>query len=106
MDEFELLLDREKTALERFVRFRISPKEDADDVLQEIYLAACRNFNRLKNANAFKAWLLSIARNKCNDYFRKKASTAAPLVPTETADSGRFFLRGQRRGRHAGTAAR
>ena len=90
MDEFELLLDREKTALERFVRFRISPKEDADDVLQEIYLAACRNFNRLKNANAFKAWLLSIARNKCNDYFRKKASTAAPLVPTETADSGRF----------------
>lgn len=90
MDEFELLLDREKTALERFVRFRISPKEDADDVLQEIYLAACRNFNRLKNANAFKAWLLSIARNKCNDYFRKKASTAAPLVPTEIADGGRF----------------
>ena len=70
MDEFELLLDREKTALERFVRFRISPKEDADDVMQEIYLAACRNFNRLKNATIpFAFWIQTAAMflpNSCD----------------------------------------
>ena len=42
MDEFEKLLNAERVFVERFVRFRISPKADADDVLQEVYLAACQ----------------------------------------------------------------
>lgn len=72
MDEFELLLDREKTALERFVRFRISPKEDADDVMQEIYLAACRNFNRLKNATIpFAFWIQTAAMFLPNSFWIK-----------------------------------
>lgn len=47
--------------------------EDAEDVLQESFLAAFRQFQSLKNEESFKAWLLGIARHKCNDYFRKKA---------------------------------
>ena len=74
MDEFEKLLNAERVFVERFVRFRISPKADADDVLQEVYLAACQKFPQLKNRESFKAWMISIARNKCNDYFRKKAA--------------------------------
>ena len=46
----------------------------ADDVLQEVYLTAYQKFSLLKNKSSFKAWVISIARNKCNDYFRKKAS--------------------------------
>ncbi len=74
MDDFEKLLETERVSVERFIRFRIGPKADADDVLQEVYLAAYRNFPQLKNQDAFKAWIISIARNKCNDYFRKKAN--------------------------------
>ena len=74
MDEFEALLESERIAVERFVRFRISSKADADDVLQETFLAAFRKFPQLKNTAAFKAWMLCIARNKCIDYFRKKAA--------------------------------
>ena len=75
MDEFEELLKAEKVSVERFVRFRIGLKSDADDVLQEIFLTAYQKFPQLKNQAAFKAWLISIARNKCNDYFRKRAKT-------------------------------
>lgn len=75
MDEFELLLELERVSVERFVRFRISPKADADDVLQEVYLAAYSKFSQLKNRDSFKAWILGIARNKCNDYFRGKAAS-------------------------------
>lgn len=70
--EFEALLESQRPAIERFVRFRIPSQADADDVLQEVYLAAYRNFPKLANREAFRPWLVSIARNKCNDYFRRK----------------------------------
>lgn len=73
MDLFEQLLEADKQSVERFVRFRISARADADDVLQEIYLTACQKFSQLKNRDSFRAWIMRIARNKCNDYFRKKA---------------------------------
>lgn len=73
MDEFEMLLKTERSSVERFVRFRINSGPDADDVLQEIYLTAYSKFAQLKNTASFKAWIISIARNKCSDYFRKKA---------------------------------
>ena len=74
MDEFEKLLSEVSSGVERFVRYRLPSQADADDVLQEIYLSAYRNFPGLKNKSAFKPWIISIARNKCNDYFRTKAA--------------------------------
>ena len=74
MDEFEKLLEAERASVERFVRFRLNSKADADDVLQEVFLVACQKFYQLNNKGSFKAWIISIARNKCNDYFRKKAT--------------------------------
>ena len=73
MDDFERLLAEEKPSVERFVRYRIGSAADADDVLSEVYIAAFRKFSQLKNKDAFKAWIISIARNKCNDFFRKRA---------------------------------
>ena len=84
MDEFEKLLSAERFSVERFVRFRLPSKEDADDVLQEVYLTAYQKFPQLKSSASFKAWLISIARNKCNDYFRQKA--AQWLIPLEALD--------------------
>ena len=74
MDEFEQLLRYVNSGVERFVRYRLPSQTDADDVLQEVYLSAYRKFPQLKNKDAFKPWLISIARNKCNDYFRVKAA--------------------------------
>ena len=71
---FEKLYSEHYRAVERYVRFKVSDKFDSDDILQEIHIAAYRNFGGLKSNDAFKSWLLSIARNKLNDYFRKKAS--------------------------------
>lgn len=74
MEDFEKLLKKNCGYVERFVRFRISEKADADDVLQEIYLTAYDKFGQLKKKDSFKPWMISIARNKCNDYFRRKAA--------------------------------
>ena len=73
MSRFEDLLAEERPSVERYVRFRLHLAEDAEDCLQEIYLTAYHKFAQLRSEASFKAWILGIARNKCNDYFRKKA---------------------------------
>lgn len=73
MESFDELLSQHRLSAERYVHFRLSSKADADDVLQEVYLTAYRRFDQLKNPAAFKAWLISIARSKCSDYFRDRA---------------------------------
>ena len=92
MDEFENLLQAEQKTVERFVRFRISPKSDADDVLQEVFLTAYQKFSQLKNKYAFKIWIISIARNKCNDYFRKRAK-AMEIPLEETTETALSYSR-------------
>ncbi len=73
MTEFQILLNKCKNAVERFVCFKLSSKADADDILQETYLTAFQKFDTLADKSHFKAWIISIAHNKCNDYYRQKA---------------------------------
>ena len=63
MGEFEQLLATNRLSVERFVRFRIGSRADAEDVLQDVYLTAFQNFGQLKANDRFKAWIISIARN-------------------------------------------
>ena len=79
MPEFEELLQAELPALERFVKFRIGSPRDAEDVLQEICLAAWQNVDSLREESSFKPWLLGIARNKCRDYFREFPDKVDPI---------------------------
>ena len=70
---FEKLLTENYTVLERFVKFKVSNKFDAEDIIQDTALIAYRKFDLLRDKSAFKPWLLSIARNRCTDYYREKA---------------------------------
>jgi len=93
VDEFENLLKSEWASVERFVKFRMRSCADAEDVLQEVFLTACQKFPQLKNSASFKAWILSIARNKCSDYFRKNGTPQEiPMdeVPEESLSDGRY----------------
>jgi len=46
------------------------PREDADDVTQEVFIAAYKNLNSLRDANAVGPWLAKIARNFSADLHR------------------------------------
>ncbi len=73
MSEFEMLLQENIVPLKRYVNFKINNMHDAEDIFQDVCLVATLKFDTLKNKTAFKAWLISIANNKCNDYYRQKA---------------------------------
>lgn len=95
MEEFESLLEKERISIERYVRFRLADRNEAEDVLQEVYLTAFRKFRDLKKKESFKAWVISIARNKVNDHFRKKAACFEipidQLKETEISDTRHGF---------------
>ena len=73
MNEFERLLQENLVSLQRYVKFKINNKHDAEDIIQDVCLTATIKFKSLKNTSAFKAWLIGIANHKCNDYYRWKA---------------------------------
>lgn len=69
---FEELLNEHRIAVERYVNFRLPNSFDADDVIQETYYAAYIGYEKLRNKELFKPWILSIAKNQCNLWLRKK----------------------------------
>jgi RNA polymerase sigma-70 factor (ECF subfamily) len=54
------------------------PPGEADDLVQDVFLAAMRQLRGLRTAAAFRGWLAAIARNRAMDYFRQ-SRLAAPL---------------------------
>ena len=50
------------------------PAGDAEDLVQEVFLAAMRQLSGLRTAAAFRGWLGAIARNRAIDYFRHRKS--------------------------------
>lgn len=69
---FETLLNKHRIVIERYINFRLPNSFDADDVISETYYAAYIGYEKLRNKELFKPWILSIARNQCNLWFRKK----------------------------------
>ena len=55
-----------------FRSYRVSSQADRDDLLQEISVRAYEKFSDLKKETSFKPWLIRIARNRINDYYRRQ----------------------------------
>lgn len=70
--EFSLLLNACKDSIERYIYYKMPNKHDAEDVLQEVLIVGYKSFKALENKEKFKSWMLTIARNKCNDFYRER----------------------------------
>lgn len=73
MEQFEMNLEKYLPALDRFVKFQVRNRQDAEDIVQETCAAAYEKQDTLRDPALFQAWILQIARNKCLDYYRKQA---------------------------------
>lgn len=60
--------------LYKIAKVKLNNEENVCDVVQETFLSAYKNINKLKNINNFKTWLISILINNCNDFYRKSNS--------------------------------
>lgn len=69
--EFEAWYEEHRSAVYRYVRFRVSTREVAEDVTSEVFMKALRSFHRYDPHRAApRTWLLRIARNAVTDHLR------------------------------------
>ena len=51
------------------------PRDEASDVVQEVFLSAYKNLHALRDKNALGAWLAMIARNRATEFYRHAKPT-------------------------------
>lgn len=67
----------------KFIFYRVSHKETAEDLTEEVFVKVFSGISRLSEAKAFEGWLFQIARNLVIDYYRKKKQ----IVPLDAVEN-------------------
>ncbi len=65
----------------RAARTILATVEDAEDVVQDTFIRAYRNRDKLNDPAKFSSWIVAIARNRARDVMRKKS--AIPFADVE-----------------------
>ena len=94
--QFRKLVDQYRLPVFRFARNLIGDEHDAEDITQEVFLAA---FHHLASYNSRRGslltWLMTITRNRCINYLKRTRpvvggeAIAATQSPTHNNESAR-----------------
>ncbi len=81
-EAFGALYDHYLPQIYRFVLFKVSRKDEAEDICHEVFLSAWKNMPSYKDKGfPFSSWLYQIARNAVIDFYRtSKSSVQIELV--------------------------
>jgi RNA polymerase sigma factor (sigma-70 family) len=74
---FELVFDRYHRSLLAFCRHMLAGNDEAEDVLQHTFMAAYRALRASDDPIRLKAWLYTIARNRCLSILRARREQVA-----------------------------
>lgn len=81
-------IDRERNRLRNFIRRRVADRDDADDVLQDVFYELVAAYRMMKPVEEVTAWLFRVARNRITDLFRRKQREALRSEPATIAENG------------------
>ena len=85
---FEVLCSRYQTRLLAFCRHMLSSREDAEDVLQEVFAAAYNAVLADEREINVRPWLYRIARNRSLNHLRRDRPIGVDTMDVHFADSG------------------
>src|SRR5687767_655951 len=85
---FEALVARYQARLLAFCRHMLSSKEDAEDVLQEVFAAAFNAILADDRAINVRPWLYRIARNRSLNHLRRAQAVGVDSMDVHFADNG------------------
>lgn len=67
---FEVLYQRHRLAVYRFIYQMVHRQDDAEDITQEAFVRAFYNLHRFREQARFSTWITRIAMNLCTDRVR------------------------------------
>lgn len=70
--KFEEVYTDYKEMVFNYVFWRLNDYDEAVDITQEIFIKIYKNLGKFKGESSMKTWVMSIAINHLNDFFRKK----------------------------------
>jgi RNA polymerase sigma-70 factor (ECF subfamily) len=79
-DAFRVLVERHTRSVYRLVYRMTQNEHDAEDLVQETFLKACRQLHRFDGRASFHTWLYRIAANCATDLLRARQSRARKHV--------------------------
>jgi RNA polymerase sigma-70 factor, ECF subfamily len=69
---FAELYRRYVTRVYRYLYSHVGQSDDAEDLTAQVFTAAWQGLARYQERGNFTAWLFQIARNKTNDFYRRR----------------------------------
>ncbi len=84
-------INREQTRLRNFIRKRVANRDDAEDILQEVFYEFVEAYRMMKPVEQVTAWLFQVARNRITDLFRKKKPEALTNDPVAVTEDGELL---------------
>jgi RNA polymerase sigma factor (sigma-70 family) len=86
---YEALVARYQSRLLAFCRHMLGSKEDAEDVLQEVFAAAFNALLADERAINVRPWLYRIARNRSLNHLRRQQAIGVDSMDVHFADHGK-----------------
>ena len=101
VNDYRVLVERHQDAIYRFVQSLVSHRHEAEDITQEVFLAAYKNLASFDPDRAlFTTWLFTIARNRAINHLKRCRipsgieSMSEPIdvhAPTDTVEASEFL---------------
>jgi RNA polymerase sigma factor (sigma-70 family) len=93
--QIEKIVKSEQEGLLGFIRKRIGDKPEAMDIMQDVFYQLTIGFNDIRSINRITTWLLTVARNRITDYFRKKKTirlSDIEIIEGNDSDEGPLMI--------------
>ena len=87
-DEIAQTVQQERGRLLNFIQQRIPDREEAEDILQDVFFQFTEAYRKINSVERVTAWLFTVARNKITDRYRKKRPITFSQQPTATDEGG------------------
>jgi RNA polymerase sigma-70 factor (ECF subfamily) len=81
-----LYTDLHRTLL-KYIRSKISSKEDGEDILHNVFVKISENLDALSGKDNIKNWVFIITRNAIIDYYRQKGLRKSADLSEELAEN-------------------
>lgn len=82
---FYEVYDKYSDILYRIALSHLQNREDAEDVVQDVFVKYMGTADRFEDESHEKAWLIRVTINRCHDFFRR--NRVREYVPLENAET-------------------